>query len=124
MQNLLSITSKKKEKGNLLVASSITDRFSMPKYSAYSSAKHSVRSMLTSFKKEQKIIKVHIIHPFRIDTEFFNNYEKKPRTWEMIKSKHVAKAYVARKDNILKGYYYDLNCIAIRIIQLILRKQI
>jgi nucleoside-diphosphate-sugar epimerase/short-subunit dehydrogenase len=115
---------KEKEKGNLLVVSSLTDRFSMPKYSAYSSAKHSVRSMLTSFKKEQKIIKIHIIHPFRIDTDFFNNYEKKPRKWEMIKSKHVAKAFVARKDNILKGYYYDLNCVAIRVIQLILRKQI
>ena len=119
-----SICKSNHKKGKLLIVSSIADRFSMPKYSAYSSSKHAVRSFFSSFSKEQQIIKINMIHPFRIDTEFFNNYSNKPKKWQMLSSDKVARAFISRKDSMIKSYYYDLICIMIRLCQFVIQKQI
>ena len=66
-------------------------------YSAYCAAKHGVTGFMRSCKWEvrKRGIKASTIFPMRVDTEFFNDYAKKPAKKEMLSAKDLADDIVA-----------------------------
>lgn len=93
--NEQKITSK--QKGHIITISSIVGLIGAPGYSAYASSKHAATGFLKSIKLElwRKGVKVSTIHPGRIDTEFFNIYDKRPSSKQMLSSDDLARYIVA-----------------------------
>ncbi|MBW2993084.1 SDR family oxidoreductase [Candidatus Woesearchaeota archaeon] len=114
---------KKNIKGHVITVSSIAGLFSTPNYSAYCASKRGVTGFKKSFKWEMRkhSIKSSTIHPFRVNTEFFNAYGKRPGRSQMLSPKDVADYIVAiaqrsipkriciRTLNVFKRVYYAVK---------------
>ncbi|MFH1641786.1 MAG: SDR family oxidoreductase [Nanoarchaeota archaeon] len=113
---------REKIKGHIITISSLAGLFNIPGYSGYCCTKHAVTSFKSSIKWElrQHGIKVSTIHPYKVDTEFFDAYNKKPNRAEMLSPKDVAHFLVAIAErNILKITYVRIINIFKRIYYLI-----
>ncbi|PIN82942.1 hypothetical protein COV61_04530 [Candidatus Micrarchaeota archaeon CG11_big_fil_rev_8_21_14_0_20_47_5] len=111
---------KKKVKGHIITVSSLAGLFNFPGYSGYCCSKHAVTSFNRSIRWEsiRYGIKVSTIHPYKVDTEFFDSYEKRPSRAQMLSPKDVANLLVAiaernnfkvifvRIINLFKRIYY------------------
>ncbi len=92
-----------KKTGHIITVSSIAGKFVLPGYSAYCASKHGVSAFMRSLKCELKKcdIKCSTIHPARVDTEFFEPYNKKPPKRQMLRPEDIADYIVAlaRRDS-------------------------
>jgi uncharacterized protein len=107
-----NIMIKNRTKGHIITISSLAGVFNIPGYSAYCSTKHAVSSFKSSIKWELKKhgIKISTIHPYKVDTEFFDIYEKRPNKAEMLSPKDIAKYLVAiAQRNILKIIFIRIS---------------
>lgn len=88
---------RKKVKGHILTVSSIAGLFGAPAYTAYCASKHGATGFMKSLKWEVRKygIKVSTIYPARVDTEFFDVYEKRPHRRQMLPAEDVANYLVA-----------------------------
>lgn len=82
----------KKNDGHIITVCSIAGLYGAPGFSAYCASKHAVagfkRSLWLELRKTG--IKVSMIYPARINTEFFKDYEKKPTAKEMVSAGDIA----------------------------------
>ncbi|MBN2407906.1 MAG: SDR family oxidoreductase [Elusimicrobia bacterium] len=104
----------------IITVSSIAGLFGAPTYAAYCASKHAVTGFNRSARWElsRKGIKVTVIHPARVDTEFFDSYKKRPGRAQMlspsdiaelitaIASGSAARAVLVRGLNFFKRVYY------------------
>jgi len=83
--------------GHIITLSSLAGIFNIPGYSGYCCAKHAVTSFKRSIKWEllRHGIKVTTVHPYKVATEFFDDYEKKPNPRRMLSSTDIARYIVA-----------------------------
>jgi NADP-dependent 3-hydroxy acid dehydrogenase YdfG len=83
--------------GHIITVSSIAGKFVLPGYSAYCASKHGVSAFMRALKTELRKcdIKCSTIHPARVDTEFFEPYNKKPPKRQMLKPDDIADYIVA-----------------------------
>ncbi len=83
--------------GHIITVCSIAGFYGAPEFSAYCASKHAVAGFMRSLWLELRKngIKISTIYPARINTEFFNNYEKKPSIKEMVSAGDIAKYLVA-----------------------------
>jgi len=88
---------QKKNRGHIITISSIAGFYGAPGYAAYSASKHGVTGFMRSIKWELRKygIKTSTIHPARVDTHFFDNYEKRPPRNQMLLAGDVANYLVA-----------------------------
>ena len=86
-----------KTRGHIITLSSVAGLFNVPGYSGYCCAKHAVTSFKRSVRWEllRHGILVSIIHPYKISTEFFDDYAKKPNPRRMLSSQDIARYLVA-----------------------------
>jgi len=115
---------KNKTKGHILTISSVAGLFNVPGYSAYCCSKHAVNSFKSSIKWELRRhgIKVSTIYPYKVDTEFFDSYEKKPSKAEMLSPKDIGVYLVAIAErNLFKRAYLRIVNVFKRIYYLIRR---
>lgn len=79
-------------KGHIITVSSVAGLYGGPNYAAYCASKHGVTGFKRSVKWEMRKhgIKVSTIHPFRVDTEFFDVYKKRPHRGQMLLPKDIA----------------------------------
>ena len=84
-------------RGHIITVCSIAGLFGAPKYSAYCSSKHAVNGLLKSLKWELRKdkIKVSTIYPARVDTEFFNSYQKRPSKRQLLHPNDIAELLLA-----------------------------
>ena len=77
---------KKKVKGHIITVSSLAAKINIPGYSGYCCSKHAVTSFMNTIKWEliKNRIKVSTIHPYKVNTEFFNYYKKQPGRSQML----------------------------------------
>lgn len=92
-----AMMSESGEGGQIITVSSIAGLFGAPTYSAYCASKHAVTGFMRAIKWELR--KHHIrcttIHPGRIDTEFFEDYPKKPPRSQMLTAHDIAQLLLA-----------------------------
>ena len=83
--------------GHIITVCSVAGLYGVGSFSAYCAAKHGVTGFMRSCKWEMRKrgIKVSTIFPMRVDTEFFNDYAKKPEKKEMLSPKDIADDIVA-----------------------------
>lgn len=84
-------------KGHIITVSSIAGLYGGPRYSAYSASKHGVTGFQRSVRWELRAsrIKVSTVHPFRVSTEFFDVYDKRPPNFHMLSPDDVASHILA-----------------------------
>jgi len=103
----------KKIKGHIITISSLAGIFNIPGYSGYCCSKHAVSSFKSSIKWELRKhgIKTSTIHPYKVDTEFFDIYEKRPSRAQMLSPRDIAHYLIALSErNIFKiTYVRSLN---------------
>jgi len=87
---------ERKIKGHIITVSSIAGLFGGPTYAAYCASKHGATGFMRSLKWEVRKygIKVSTIYPARVDTEFFDIYEKRPDRRQMLSAEDVG-SYLA-----------------------------
>lgn len=98
----------KKIKGHIITISSLAGIFNIPGYSGYCCSKHAVSSFKSSIRWElwKYGIKVSTLHPYKVDTEFFNKYKKEPNRAQMLSPVNIADYLVALAErNIFKMIY-------------------
>ncbi len=83
--------------GHIITVCSIAGLFGAPNYSAYCASKHGVAGFLKAVKGELKKhnIKLSAIYPARVDTEFFDIYQKPPDKRQMLDATDIARYLVA-----------------------------
>jgi short-subunit dehydrogenase len=93
----VKIMAEKNIKGHIITVCSIAGLFGAPKYSAYCSSKHAVNGLLKSLKWElrKQHIKISAIYPARVDTEFFNSYQKRPSKRQLLHPNDIAELLLA-----------------------------
>ena len=81
--------------GHIITVCSIAGLFAVPSFGAYCASKHGVKALMRSARWDLKSdnIKVSTIYPGRVDTEFFENYTKKPGPGQMLSADDIA-AYI------------------------------
>ena len=97
---------------------SVAGIFYASNYSAYCAAKHAMKAMTKCLRREvdKSKIKISLIYPFRTRTEFFKDYDHKPKEWQMIEPEHIAKMIIAiAKQDILKIAFEQINIFTQRI---------
>ena len=112
----------KKQPGHIITVASIAGKFGAPKFSAYCSSKHAVCGFVKSLKWElrKNRIKVSAIHPGRINTEFFDQYEKRPDSGQMLMPQDIADVLIAiAQRSKIKTILYLLRNFGKRIITVI-----
>jgi NAD(P)-dependent dehydrogenase (short-subunit alcohol dehydrogenase family) len=114
---------RKKVRGHIITVSSLAGIFNIPGCSSYCSSKHAVSSFKRSIRMElwKHGIKTSTIHPYKVDTEFFDSYAVRPRKAQMLLPMDVAAYMVAlaernhakiasaRIANVFKRTYYLLR---------------
>ncbi|MBU1111446.1 MAG: SDR family oxidoreductase [archaeon] len=111
-QEAVRLMQSNKTKGHLITISSIAGIYGAPGYSAYCSSKHAVTGFKRSLRLElwKKGIKVSMIFPARIKTEFFKDYQNKPSGRQMLSAKDIAQYLVAiASRNQFSVQYYRLR---------------
>ena len=99
-------------KGHIITISSLAGLFNIPGYSGYCSTKHAVTSFKNSIKWELRKhkIKTTTVHPYKVDTEFFDSYEKRPGRAQMLTPKDIAQYLVAIAErNIFKKWFFRIT---------------
>ncbi len=88
---------EKQEPGHIITVCSIAGLFGAPNYSAYCASKHGVAGFLKAAKWELRKhkIKLSTIYPGRVDTEFFDSYQKPPGKRQMLDATDIARYLVA-----------------------------
>lgn len=88
---------QKNTHGHIITVSSIAGLYGAPTFAAYCASKHGVTGFMRSIKWEfrKQRIKTSTIHPARVDTEFFDVYEKRPPRNQMLEAKDIAHYIVA-----------------------------
>jgi len=83
--------------GHIITVCSIAGLFGAPNYSAYCASKHGVAGFLKAAKWELRKhkIKLSTIYPGRVDTEFFDSYQKPPGKRQMLDAGDLAGYLVA-----------------------------
>ncbi len=83
--------------GHIITVCSIAGLFGAATYSAYCASKHGVAGFLKAVKGELKKhnIKLSAIYPARVDTEFFDIYQKPPDKRQMLDATDIARYLVA-----------------------------
>ncbi len=83
--------------GHIITVCSIAGLFGAPNYSAYCASKHGVAGFLKAAKWELRRhkIKLSTIYPGRVDTEFFDSYQKPPGKRQMLDAADIARYLVA-----------------------------
>ena len=83
--------------GHIITVSSVAGRFGAPGYSAYCASKHAVTGMMKALSWELRParIRVSTVHPFRVATEFFDAYDRKPTQAETLDPEDLARLLVA-----------------------------
>lgn len=78
--------------GHLLFVSSMAGLVNVPGYSAYCSSKHALTSFARCIRPELRRhgIRVSLIHPYKVDTPFFDDYARRPSSWQMLAPERVA----------------------------------
>ncbi len=102
---------RNKTRGHIITISSLAGLFNIPGYSGYCSTKHAVTSFKSSIKWELRKhnIKVSTVHPYKVDTEFFDSYEKRPGKSQMLTPRDIAQYLIAiAEKNILKRLFIKL----------------
>lgn len=113
----------KKNQGHIITVSSIAGLYGAATHAAYCASKHGVTGFNRSIKWELRKygIKVSTIHPARVDTEFFNVYNKRPPRKQMLSPGDLANDIVAiakrsfiriifvRIANVFKRIYYFIR---------------
>ena len=121
-QAAVGIMKKNKTPGHVITVSSIAGLYGAPGYSGYCSSKHAVTGFKRSLRLElfKDKIKVSVVFPARINTEFFSKYKNRPSQRQMLSSKDIAQYLVSIAErNILKIYYFKFRNIFKRINNLI-----
>ena len=111
-----------KRPGHIITVASIAGKFGAPNFSAYCSSKHAVCGFVKSLKWELRKhkIKVSAIHPGRINTEFFDQYEKRPASSQMLLPRDIADLLVAiAQRSKLKTFLYLLRNFGKRMITVV-----
>jgi NADP-dependent 3-hydroxy acid dehydrogenase YdfG len=112
-----------KVRGVIITISSMAGLFNVPGYSGYCSSKHAVTSFMHSISAELKKLKIRTctIHPYKVDTAFFDSYERRPGRFQMLSSGDIArliaaiaeknsfKAWLIRINNFIKRFYYAIR---------------
>jgi len=103
----------KNTRGHIITVCSIAGLFSTPGYAGYCASKHAVTSFQRALWLEMlgSKIKISTIYPGRIDTEFFDIYEKRPHRKQMLSPQDIAVylAAIASRSLIKKYFYKTLN---------------
>lgn len=88
---------QQKPPAHIITVCSVAGLYGGPTYSAYCAAKHGVTGFMRSLKFEGKKhrIKASTIFPMRVDTEFFDDYRKKPTPRQMLKPSDIADDIIA-----------------------------
>ncbi|HSH05490.1 MAG TPA: SDR family oxidoreductase [Anaerolineae bacterium] len=99
--------------GHIITVSSIAGRFGAPGFAAYSASKHGVTGFNKALKWELRRhnIKVSTIHPFRVNTEFFLDYDEQPHHRHLLSSQDIADILLAlgRRSTPQLLYYLSRN---------------
>ncbi len=84
-------------KGHVITVGSVAGLYAGPGYSAYCASKHGVTGFQRAVRWElRKLgIKSATIFPFRVDTEFFDIYHKRPSRRQMLSARDIARYLVA-----------------------------
>jgi len=79
--------------GHIITVCSIAGLFGAPNYSAYCASKHGVTGFVRAAKWELRKhkIKLSTIYPGRVDTEFFDSYQKPPGKRQMLDATDIAR---------------------------------
>lgn len=75
--------------GSFVLISSAAGKINLAGFAPYCSSKHALTSLQKVASRELDIA-VKGIHPFRVDTEFFDRYEEDPATWQMLSPFDIA----------------------------------
>lgn len=96
-QQAVRIMTEKNIKGHIITVCSIAGLFGAPKYSVYCASKHAVNGFIKSLKWELRKhnIKISAIYPARVDTEFFNSYQKRPSKRQLLSPNDIADLLLA-----------------------------
>lgn len=96
-QQAVKIMTEKNIKGHIITVCSIAGLFGAPTYSAYCASKHAVNGFVKSLKWELRKhrIKISAIYPARVDTEFFNSYQKRPSKRQLLSPNDIAEVLLA-----------------------------
>lgn len=95
-------------RGHIITVASMAGLYSAPGYAAYCASKHGVTGFQRSVRWElRKLgIKASTIFPFRVDTEFFDIYPRRPSRRQMLSTRDIARyiAAIASRSWLLRVY--------------------
>ena len=79
--------------GDLMFVSSMAGLVNVPGYSAYCSSKHALTSFARCIRPELRRhgIRVSLLHPYKVDTPFFDDYAHRPGSRQMLEPEHIAR---------------------------------
>lgn len=83
--------------GHLLFVSSMAGLVNVPGYAAYCSSKHALTSFARCIRPELRRhgIRVSLLHPYKVDTPFFDDYAQRPDSRQMLDPEHIARHALA-----------------------------
>ncbi|MEE9162927.1 MAG: SDR family oxidoreductase [Candidatus Neomarinimicrobiota bacterium] len=83
-------------RGHIITVASISALYSAPGYAAYCAAKHGVLGFQRAARWElrRQGIKVSTLFPARVNTEFFEHYDRGPSRWQLLPA-HYLGDYIA-----------------------------
>ena len=88
---------RKQKSGHIITVSSLAGLVSVPGLSGYCASKHAASSFLRAVRWELRKggIRVSIIHPYKVATEFFDDYATRPDLRRMLSAEDIARYLVA-----------------------------
>lgn len=83
--------------GHIITVSSVAGRFGAPGFSGYCASKHAVTGLMKALRREVRGqgIRVSTVHPFRVASEFFHEYERKPARAQTLDPQDIARLLAA-----------------------------
>lgn len=88
---------RRQVRGRIVTVSSLAGLVNLPGYSAYCSSKHAVTSLMRCARSElaRHGISVITVHPYRVDTPFFERYAEAPGARHLLPVEDVARHLAA-----------------------------
>ncbi len=83
--------------GVIVTVSSMAGRFGVPNYAAYCASKHAVEGFQKAawWELRKRGIACHTLHPARVNTAFFEDYDKQPGQRQLLDPQDIADVIVA-----------------------------